>query len=83
MQKDMNLKEVEDYLGITDNDDYMYKAELIMQFRLLEKLIENMDYEKLEIILKEDYYHLGLDNKIVYEYKGLIVYEENNNIRSW
>lgn len=82
MQLNMNLKEVEDYLGITDNDDYMYKAELIMQFRLLEKLIENMDYEKLEIILKEDYYHLGLDNKIVYEYKGLIVYEENNNIRS-
>lgn len=82
MQLNMNLKEVEDYLGITDNNDYMYKAEVIMQFRLLEKLITNMDYEKLEVILKEDYYHLGLDNKIVYEYKGLIVYEENNNIRS-
>jgi hypothetical protein len=78
----MNLKEVEDYLGITDNNNYMYKAEVIMQFRLLEKLITNMDYEKLEVILKEDYYHLGLDNKIVYEYKDLIVYEENNNIRS-
>lgn len=82
MQLNMNLKEVEDYLGITDNNDYMYKAEVIMQFRLLEKLIINMDYEKLEVILKEDYYHLGLDNKIVYEYKDLIVYEENNNIRS-
>lgn len=82
MQLNMNLKEVEDYLGITDNNDYMYKAEVIMQFRLLEKLITNMDYEKLEVILKEDYYHLGLDNKIVYEYKDLIVYEENNNIRS-
>ena len=82
MQLNMNLKEVEDYLGITDNNDYMYKAEVIIQFRLLEKLITNIDYEKLEVILKEDYYHLGLDNKIVYEYKGLIVYEENNNIRS-
>lgn len=82
MQLNMNLKEVEDYLGITDNNNYMYKAEVIMQFRLLEKLITNMDYEKLEVILKEDYYHLGLDNKIVYEYKDLIVYEENNNIRS-
>lgn len=82
MQINMNLKEVEDYLGITDNDNYMYKAEVIMQFRMLEKLIANMNYEKLEVILEEDYYHLGLDNKIVYKFKGLIVYEENNNIRS-
>lgn len=82
MKLKMELKELEDYLGITDNDNYMYKAEIIGEFRLLEKLIANMDYEKLEIILKEDYYNLKLNNKIVYEYKGLIVYEENNNIRS-
>ena len=77
MKLKMDLKELEDYLGITDNENYMYKAEIIGEFRILEKLISNMYYEKLEIILKEDYYNLKLSNKIVYEYKNLIVYEIN------
>ena len=77
MKLKMDLKELEDYLGITDNENYMYKAEIIGEFRILEKLISNMNYEKLEIILKEDYYNLKLSNKIVYEYKNLIVYEIN------
>ena len=80
MKLKMDLKELEDYLGITDNENYMYKAEIICEFRILEKLISNMNYEKLEIILKEDYYNLKLSNKIVYEYKNLIVYEINNSI---
>lgn len=80
MKLKMDLKELEDYLGITDNENYMYKAEIIGEFRILEKLISNMNYEKLEIILKEDYYNLKLSNKIVYEYKNLIVYEINNSI---
>ena len=80
MKLKMDLKELEDYLGITDNENYMYKAEIIGEFRILEKLIPNMNYEKLEIILKEDYYNLKLSNKIVYEYKNLIVYEINNSI---
>lgn len=80
MKLKMDLKELKDYLGITDNENYMYKAEIIGEFRILEKLISNMNYEKLEIILKEDYYNLKLSNKIVYEYKNLIVYEINNSI---
>lgn len=76
MKLKMDLKELEDYLGITDNTNYMYKANIINEFRILEKLISNMNYENLEIILKEDYYNLKLSNKIVYEYKNLIVYEE-------
>ena len=80
MKLKMDLKELEDYLGITDNENYMYKTEIIGEFRILEKLISNMNYEKLEIILKEDYYNLKLSNKIVYEYKNLIVYEINNSI---
>ncbi|MCI6189913.1 MAG: hypothetical protein MR691_08230 [Clostridium sp.] len=76
MKLKMDLKELEDYLGITDNPNYMYKANIISEFRILEELISNMNYEKLEIILKEDYYNLKLSNKIVYEYKNLIVYEE-------
>ena len=80
MKLKMDLKELEDYLGITDNENYMYKGEIIGEFRILEKLISNMNYEKLEIILKEDYYNLKLSNKIVYEYKNLIVYEINNSI---
>ncbi len=77
MKLKMDLKELEDYLGITDNPNYMYKANIISEFRILEELISNMNYEKLEIILKEDYYNLKLSNKIVYEYKNLIVYEES------
>lgn len=76
MKLNMELKELEDYLGITDNENYMYKAKIIGEFRILEKLISNMNYENLEIILKEDYYNLKLNNKIVYEFKDLIVYEE-------
>lgn len=76
MKLNMELKELEDYLGITDNENYMYKAKIIGEFRILEKLISNMNYENLEIILKEDYYNLKLNNKIVYEFKDLIVYKE-------
>lgn len=74
MKLNMELKELEDYLGITDNENYMYKAEIIGEFRILEKLISNMNYENLEIILKEDYLNLHLKNKIVYEFNNLIVY---------
>lgn len=76
MKLNMELKELEDYLGITDNENYMYNAKIIGEFRILEKLISNMNYENLEIILKEDYYNLKLNNKIVYEFKDLIVYKE-------
>ena len=75
MQLNMELKELEDYLGITDNENYMYKAKIIAEFRDLEKLVSNMDYENLEIILREDYENLKLDNKIVYEYRDLIMYQ--------
>ena len=75
----MDLKELQDYLGITDNDNYMYKADIIGEFRDLEKLIENMkDYKDLEIILKEDYYNLKLNNRIMYEGKNLIIYYNEN-----
>jgi hypothetical protein len=75
----MDLKELQDYLGITDNDNYMYKADVIGEFRDLEKLIENMkDYKDLEIILKEDYYNLKLNNRIMYEGKKLIIYYNEN-----
>ena len=75
----MDLKELQDYLGITDNDNYIYKADVIGEFRDLEKLIENMkDYKDLEIILKEDYYNLKLNNRIMYEGKNLIIYYNEN-----
>ena len=78
MKINMELKELEDYLGITDNTDYMAKAELIKDFRVLEKLISNMNnFKEIEIIRKDDFFMNGLhyDNIIVYEYNNLIVYK--------
>ena len=70
----LNLKELEDYLGITDNDNYMYKAKMIMDFRLLADLCYG---QNVEIILKEDFYIQKLDkkHKIFYEYNNLIAYK--------
>lgn len=75
MKKNMDLKELNDYLGITDNTNYMAKAKIIMDFRLLEKLFEKTD--EIEIILKDDYFIQGLNktSKIVYEYNDLVVYK--------
>ena len=72
MKKNMSLKEVNDYLGITDNIDYMGRAKIITDFRLLEKLINNID--GAEIILKDDYkiQKLYKENKIIYEYNYCI-----------
>ena len=68
------LKELEDYLGITDNENYMYKAKTIMDFRLLADLFDGQD---IEIILKQDYFTQKLNetSKIIYEYNDLIVYK--------
>lgn len=76
MKKNMSLKEVNDYLGITDNIDYMGRAKIIADFRLLEKLINNID--GAEIILKDDYniQKLYEENKIIYEYNDLVVYRK-------
>ena len=76
MKKNMGLKEVNDYLGITDNIDYMGRAKIIADFRLLEKLINNID--EAEIILKDDYkiQKLYKENKIIYEYNDLVVYKK-------
>lgn len=75
MKKNMDLKEVNDYLGITDNIDYMGRAKIIADFRLLEKLVSNID--GAEIILKDDYniQKLYEENKIIYEYNDLVVYK--------
>lgn len=75
MKKNMDLKELNNYLGITDNTNYMAKAKIIMDFRLLEKLFEKT--EEIEIILKNDYFIQGLNktSKIVYEYNDLVVYK--------
>lgn len=74
MQK-MDLKELENYLGITDNNNYMEKAKLISDYRLLEKLVQNI--KNVEIIRKEDFYinSLYIDNDIIYEYNDLIAYK--------
>ena len=66
MQKDMNLKEIEDYLGITDNEDYLYKNIIINHFKELEKIVSFIENEKVEIILQEDYYNLKLNYDIIY-----------------
>lgn len=74
----MNTKELEDYLGITDNENYMYKARQIADFRLLAYITR--DFEDREICLIEDFNNsLGTDNdKVIYEYNDLIAY-----IPSW
>lgn len=74
MKINMELKELNDYLGITDNINYIARAKLIEDYRILEKMVASMDYEKLEIIRKDDYYINKLNNKIIYEYNDLIVY---------
>lgn len=76
MKINMELKELNDYLGITDNINYIARAKLIEDYRILEKMVANMDYEKLEIIRKDDYYINKLNNKIIYEYNDLIVYKK-------
>lgn len=75
MKKNMDLKEVNDYLGITDNIDYMRRAKIIADFRLLEKLVNNID--GAEIILKDDYkiQKLYEENQIIYKYNDLVVYK--------
>ena len=69
----LTLKELENYIGITDNENYMYKAKIIADFRLLADLCEG---QNVDIILKEDFYNLGLHKtkKIFYEYNNLIAY---------
>ena len=73
----MELKELEDYLGITDNEDYMYKARQIADFRLLAYMTR--DFKDIEIILAEDFNNVvGTDNtKIIYEYNDLVAYIPN------
>lgn len=76
--KKMDLKELEEYLGITDNNNYMAKAKLINDYRILEDLVKDM--ENIEIIRKEDFYInlLDINNEIVYEYNELVAYRDKN-----
>lgn len=78
--KKMDLKELEDYLGITDNNNYMGKAKLISDYRLLEEIVQNI--KNVEIIRKEDFYinSLDIDNDIIYEYNDLIAYRNKLKI---
>ena len=82
MQKDMNLKEIEEYLGIIDNEDYLYKKRIINHFKELVKEISFIENEKVEIILQEDYYHLKLDYDIIYQFKEFIVYKTEHTIQN-
>lgn len=82
MQKDMNLKEIEEYLGIIDNEDYLYKKRIINHFKELVKEISFIGNEKVEIILQEDYYHLKLDYDIIYQFEELIVYKTEHTIQN-
>lgn len=82
MQKDMNLKEIEDYLGITDNEDYLYKNRIINHFKELEKMISFIENEKVEIILQEDYYNLKLNYDIIYKFEEFIVYKTEHTIQN-
>lgn len=76
----LSTKELQDYLGITDNDNYMYKARQIADFRLLAYMTR--DFEGREICLIEDFNNVvGTDNdKIIYEYNDLIAYIPNCKI---
>ena len=78
--KKMDLKELEDYLGITDNNNYMGKAKLINDYRLLEEIVQNI--KNVEIIRKEDFYinSLDIDNDIIYGYNDLIAYRNKLKI---
>lgn len=82
MQKDMNLKEIEEYLGIIDNEDYLYKKRIINHFKELVKEISFIENEKVEIILQEDYYHLKLDYDIIYQFEEFIVYKTKHTIQN-
>lgn len=82
MQKDMNLKEIEDYLGITDNEDYLYKNRIINHFKELEKMVSFIENEKVEIILQEDYYNLKLNYDIIYKFEEFIVYKTEHTIQN-
>lgn len=82
MQKDMNLKEIEEYLGIIDNEDYLYKKRIINHFKELVKEISFIENEKVEIILQEDYYHLKLDYDIIYQFEEFIVYKTEHTIQN-
>lgn len=82
MQKDMNLKEIEEYLGIIDNEDYLYKKRIINHFKELVKEISFIENEKVEIILQEDYYNLKLDYDIIYIFEEFIVYKTEHTIQN-
>lgn len=82
MQKDMNLREIEDYLGITDNEDYLYKNRIINHFKELEKIVSFIENEKVEIILQEDYYNLKLNYDIIYKFEEFIVYKTEHTIQN-
>lgn len=82
MQKDMNLKEIEEYLGIIDNEDYLYKKRIINHFKELVKEISFIENEKVEIILQEDYDNLKLDYDIIYIFEEFIVYKTEHTIQN-
>lgn len=68
----MNTQEIQDYLGITDNENVVYKGKTISDFRLLADLCEGINYE---IILEEDYHINQMTNEIIYKYNNLIAYK--------
>lgn len=78
----MNTRELEDYLGITDNDYYVYKAKQIADFRLLAYITR--DFEDREICLIEDFNNsIGTDNdKIIYKYNDLVAYIPNWKLKN-
>lgn len=82
MKRNMNLKEIEEYLGIIDNEDYLYKKRIINHFKELVKEISFIENEKVEIILQEDYYHLKLDYDIIYQFEEFIVYKTEHTIQN-
>lgn len=68
-----SVKEIQDYLGITDNQDVKYKMKVIAEYKKFKKIYSGKD---VEMCLIEDIgTYIDVNDKDVFEYgKYIAVY---------
>lgn len=60
-----NIREIEDYLGITDNEDMQYKFNVIAEYKNFERIYKN---KQIEMCLVEDVgTYIDINDSDIYE----------------
>ena len=73
-----SVKEIQDYLGITDNQDVKYKMEVVTEYRSFKNIYSG---KNVEMCLIEDIgTYIDVDDKDIFEYgKYIAVYRGDKN----